>query len=599
MKKVHILPSEIVSKIAAGEVIERPASVIKELMENAFDAGTKSIELQVQQAGKTLIRLKDTGSGISGEDIEKIFNRHATSKIEKIDDLYHIRSLGFRGEALYSIAAIADVILRSKRQAEDNGWEIHLRGGKRLSLKPASIPVGTEVEVKELFFNTPARRKFLKSNTTEINQILNVFIPYCLLYPQIRFYLGHQERVLVDLASTRDHRQRLAEVLNLEPGYILEARHNQPERDLSVTLFLGDINITRSRRDMQYIFVNGRPVQNKSISYHLNDVYRLILPPHSFPFFAVFIDIPPENIDVNIHPTKREVKIRDEQDICSLLRRITEKTLMEKGDAKTVQDSYDREKKAKTVQINVIEKSIKDAFGHELPLRSEPLESDAKTGGSRFATEQYSFPQADAAGALQSHAPLFAEQTGTLRGKLKNGRFIGNFINKYLLFETTQTLLIIDQHAAQERITFEILIRQMGQGKIQAQQLLSPYLLRLSPQELNTWAEAKARLEEIGFATTQFDEETIAIHTYPVLIRDPQKAVRDILSGSDAARCDHETLARRACRASIMAGDPLNTEQVEHMRHELLNCRDPFTCPHGRPTVIEMKEEFLNKQFLR
>jgi len=595
MPNVHILPPEIISKIAAGEVIDRPASVIKELVENSIDAGTTSIELNLQQAGKTLIRLKDTGAGIRGTDIEMIFQRHATSKITDIDDLFEIHSLGFRGEALYSIAAVADIVLRSKIKTEDSGWEIHLRGGKRLSLKPASIPGGTEVEVKELFFNTPARRKFLKSNTSEIHQILNIIIPYILLYPQIRFFVQHQDKILVDLPACDDQRERVANVLNLEAGHILQAQHNQPERELSIRLLLGDINIVRSRRDMQFIFVNNRPVQNKSISYHMNDVYRLIMPAGQVPFFAAFINIPAGDVDANIHPTKREVKIRDEQDICSLLRRLTEKTLMEQGEAKTVTTSQNDQ----VTGNKEIQKAFRASYQSEETLRSEPIERNASTGQTRWATEQYSFPQAESIPSTQINETLFGQKDDTLRGKLERGRFIGSFLNKYLLFEAAKSMLILDQHAAQERISFEFLIQQMEKGKIEAQQLLSPYLIRLSPQDLMMWEESKDRLQEIGFATTQFDDETIAVHTYPVLIKDPQKAVQDILSGGDVARCDHETLARRACRSSIMAGDPLDPQQAEFMREQLMNCRDPFTCPHGRPTVVEMKEDFFNKQFLR
>jgi len=606
MNKVQILPPEIVSKIAAGEVIDRPASVIKELVENSIDAKTTSIELNLQQAGKTLIRLKDTGAGITGADIEMIFQRHATSKISDIDDLFEIRSLGFRGEALYSIAAVADIILRSKSKAEDNGWEIHLRGGKRLSLKPASTPLGTEVEVKELFFNTPARRKFLKSNTTEIHQILNIVIPYSLLHPEIRFFVQHQDKILLDLPACDDQRERIADALNLDAEHILQAQHIQPERELSIRLLLGDINIVRSRRDMQFIFVNNRPVQNKSISYHMNDVYRLILPMGQLPFFAAFIDIPAGDVDANIHPTKREVKIRDEQDICSLLRRITEKTLMEQGEAKSVtrhtshDTGYTTHDTGHTTHVEgAIEKALKKSFQPESPLRSEPLEHDGTPGQSRFVTEQYSFPQADKTPAGAIEETLFGRKDDTLYDKLAQGRFIGSFLNKYLLFETDKSMLIVDQHAAQERISFEFLIQQMEKGKIEAQQLLSPYLIRLSPQDLIQWEESKDRLEEIGFTTTQFDDETIAVHTYPVLIKNPQKAVQDILSGGNVIRSDHETLARRACRASIMAGDPLSQRQAEFMREQLMHCRDPFTCPHGRPTVVEMKEVFFNKQFLR
>ncbi len=601
MNSVRILPPEIVSKIAAGEVIDRPASVIKELLENAIDAGTKSVELDLQQAGKTLIRLKDTGTGITSADIEQIFHRHATSKIANIDDLFSIHSLGFRGEALYSIAAVADIILRSKAVSEDSGWEIHLRGGERLSLKPASIPSGTEVEVQELFFNTPARRKFLKSNTSEMNQILNIVVPYGILHPSIRFHLRHQDKVILDLLPAEDLVERAAGVLNLDAGHILQARHDQPERDLSIRLIMGDMNIVRSRRDMQFIFVNNRPVQNNSISYHLNDIFRLVLPPRNYPFFALFLQIPAADVDANIHPTKREVKIRDERDICSLLRRIAEKTLMEMGAAKDIiydapQDTAHAPQKT---EGHIVDKALRETYQRGTPLKSESPDTDPRTDQARFVTEQYSFPQAEAVPAAQISETLFGPKPDTLRGKLENGRYLGSFLNKYLLFEADKSMLVLDQHAAQERISFEFLIQQMEKGQIEAQQLLSPYLIRLAPQDLMHWEESRQRLEEIGFATTQFDDETIAVHTYPVLIKDPQKAVQDILSGGDVVRCDHETLARRACRASIMAGDPLDPRQAVFMREQLLNCRDPFTCPHGRPTVVEMKEDFFNKQFLR
>ena len=593
MNEVHILPPEIVSKIAAGEVIERPASVIKELMENSFDAGTQTIELYVEQAGKTLIRLKDSGGGISSDDIEKIFNRHATSKLSQIDDLFNIRSLGFRGEALYSIAAVADVIVKSKTKNADAGREIHVRGGKRLSLKPAGVPDGTEIEVRELFFNTPARRKFLKSNTTEINQILNIFIPYALLFPQIRFHLKHQDKVLLDLPPVKNDRERAGATLNLDAAHILKAHHDQPERELSIKMLLGDMNIVRSRRDMQFVFVNGRPVQSKSISYHMNDVYRLILPPGQVPFFALFINIPPGDVDANIHPTKREVKISDEQDICSLLRRICEKTLMEQGEAKDVTERIEVTGSQKLVNKALREAAPADRLDGVLTDSFEAASNPAQ----RRVSEQYSFPQADFSPQVSEH--LFGAKQDSLKGKLSAGRFIGGFMNKFLLFEAGASMLVIDQHAAQERISFEHLIAQMEKGKVEAQQLLSPYVLRLTPQELLAWEEARDRLATIGFATDQFDPETIAVNTYPVLLKDPEQAVREILSGGDAARCDHETLARRACRASVMAGDPLNAQQAEYMREQLLACKDPFTCPHGRPTVVEIKESFLNKQFLR
>ncbi len=593
LPRVHILPPEIISKIAAGEVIERPASVVKELLENSLDAGTDMIELHLKQAGKTLIRLKDSGAGIASEDLPQVFHRHSTSKISSIDDLFQIRSLGFRGEALYSVAAIADIILRSRTEGQDSGWEIHMRGSEQLDLKPTALARGTEIEVKELFFNTPARRKFLRSNITEMNQILNVFVPYTLLCPRIRFLLTHDGKTQIDLLPEENHVQRISASLNLDSKHLLSTKEDFPDDSLSVHMILGDINIVRSRRDLQFVFVNGRPVQSKAISFHMNNVFRLVLPQGNYPFFALFLDIPPENVDANIHPTKREVKIRDEQNICSLLRRMAERLLMSKGAPKAMTDGE---------QSSPAASAFKDALSREhrddLPFEHAPLPDqwdEEKTGGLS-PTEQYSFPRES---ALFAGEHLSGEKRTGLRAKMKGARYIGQFMQKYLFFESGKTMLIVDQHAAQERIAFELLIQQMERGQVEIQHLLSPYLVKLSPQDLLSWESAKDRLELAGFATTLFDEEAVAIHTYPVLLRDPERAVRDILAGGDAARCDHETIARRACRSSVMSGDPLKKEQAVFQKEELISCRDPFTCPHGRPTVIEMTLDHLDKQFLR
>jgi len=593
MNRVRVLPPEIISKIAAGEVIERPASVVKELLENSLDAGTNSIELHLQQAGKTLIRLKDSGSGITQDDLTQVFHRHSTSKITSIDDLFKIRSLGFRGEALYSIAAIADIILRSRTAGQDSGWEIHMRGGEKLGLKPVPLTQGAEIEVKELFFNTPARRKFLRSNIAEMNQILNVFIPYTLLYPRVRFLLTHQDKTQIDLLPEEDHVSRVSASLNLNSGHLLSAKEEFPDDNLSVHMILGDINVVRSRRDMQFVFVNGRPVQSKAISFHVNNVYRLIFPQGNYPFFVLFINIPPENIDANIHPTKREIKIKDKQNICSLLRRMAEHLLMSKGGPKVIDGGAGP-------FASGLDRALSRDHQNDLPFERAAFAgqwtASSATGENLKPTEQYAFPQGEDPLFTRS---LTGEKRTSLKEKLQVARYIGQFMNKYLFFESEKTLLIIDQHAAQERIAFEQLILQMEKGQVEIQHLLSPYLIKLSPQDLLSWESSQDKLEQAGFATTLFDEEAVAIHTYPVLLKDPERAVRDILAGGDAARCDHESIARRACRSSVMAGDPMQKDQAAFQREKLITCRDPFTCPHGRPTVIEMTLDHLDKQFLR
>jgi DNA mismatch repair protein MutL len=573
MGKIHILAPEVINKIAAGEVIERPASVVKELLENSLDAQTHSVEIDLKQAGKTSIRGRDTGTGIDPDDMEKIFLRHSTSKINSLNDLFNIHSLGFRGEALYSIAAIADITVRSKTSSEDNGWEIHMRADKKISLQPVPITTGTEIEVKELFFNTPARKKFLKSDTTELNHILGVVTPYTLLYPKYAFVLAHNNKKLIDLRPEESRLQRIAQAFNLNKGHLIEATKDFPDLGLSLHLVLGDMNIQRTNKDLQFLFINNRPVQNRALSFHINQMYRLIFPEKVHPFFAIFIQISPEEIDVNVHPTKREVKIKDEQRLALAIRSFCEHMLMTYGKAKQVKEPL-----------------------LQLPDEDKPFSSATVTTPSSTPGESH-FPTPELFSSSPAQQPLRAADT--LRKILNEASYVGAFHHKYLLFEAKETLLIVDQHAAHERITFERLRDQIEKGHIEIQQLLTPLLLRITRQEMLSWEETKGQLEKIGFATTLWSNDSLAIHSHPILITQPERAIQNLLSGEELARCDVDTLARRACRQSVMGGDILKKEQAEALRTQLLDCKDPFTCPHGRPTLIQVQESFLNKQFLR
>ncbi len=594
MSRVHILSPDVISKIAAGEVIERPASVLKELIENSLDAQTQTVELHLKDAGKVLIHLKDNGSGIEHDDLQTVFQRHSTSKIKTADDLFNIHSLGFRGEALYSVAAISDITLRSKTANQDSGWEIHLRGGEKISLKPIAMPNGTEIEVKELFFNTPARRKFLKTNTTELNQILGTITPYALFYPQCRFLVTHEKRTLIDLMPSTNQSQRIGETLNLDHKHLLETKEDFKEHEFSVHIILSDINISRSRRDLQFIFINGRPVQSKSISFHINDIYRLILPPNHYPCFTLFLKIPAAHVDVNIHPTKREVKIKDEHNLMPLLRHLIEHTLMTAGKPKEISEKNIASEETASLRRALAKNTASDIV---IAPITEIEQSLSKISETPSITEQYTFPQH--AGGVAENTYIFQNTQQNLNNKLSRSRYVGAFINKFLLFEADRSLLIIDQHAAQERIVFEALIRQMERGQVEVQNLLTPDLLKISMAEMLAWDEGKETLEKLGLSSTQFDKNTIAIHSCPALLGDPLRAVRELLAGGNITRADHATLARRACRASIRAGDSLKPIQAEFQKEQLLKCRDPFTCPHGRPTVIELKENFLDRQFFR
>lgn len=590
MGKIRLLPDEIISKIAAGEVIERPASVVKELVENAIDAQTSSIELRLKQSGKTFIHIKDTGTGIEYDDMENVFFRHATSKINELSDLNGINSLGFRGEALYSIAAISDVTLRSKTDTADAGWEIRARNNKKLSLKPVNLITGTEIEVAELFFNTPARKKFLKSDAAELNRILDIFIPYTILYPEIRFLLINNHKTLLDLPAEKNRIPRIAKTLNLRQGHIVEN-----EKDFSgqkIKLILGDINIQRADKNLQFIFVNGRPVENRNLDFHINEAYRSILPAGVKPFFSVFITVPAEEVDVNVHPAKREVKIKNERYLASILRCFCEQTLMTKTKAKQFNPPI-----------------------FEIPAKKETVSYRPGT----FSQTAKDFTIADNLSLFKSYPPFLKNgkeyinppfekrgnwgdfnQQNSLADKLSAAEYIGIFKRKYIIFETSDSLLLIDQHAGHERITFEKLKKQIESGKIEIQNLLTPLLIRITRQEKLVWQETQEKLEKLGFSTTEWDDESIAVHSHPRLITDPEIAVGNILSGEhDNAQIDLTALSRRACRKSVMVGDKIGKEAAEYLKKELLGCADPFICPHGRPTVIEIPESLLNKPFLR
>ena len=569
--QISVLSPDVIAKIAAGEVVDRPASVVKELLENSIDAGATIIEIHVKDAGKELIHIKDNGSGISKPDLENLFTRHATSKIQNINDLETIHSMGFRGEALYSIAAVSDITLRTQTAGSKDAWSIHVQGGKRLDLAPtATSGPGTNIKITELFFNTPARRKFLKSNASEINQIIGVVIPYTLIYPEKQFLLSHAGRDLIALTPASGRLDRAAAALNLEQKDLLEVAQNYPEENLSIKMVLGNINVQRPRRDTQFIFINDRPVMSKYLGFTLNDIYRALLPPGVYPAFVLDIQIDPADVDVNIHPAKREVRIKNEAKICSIVRHLSEDALMRFGNAKAAQLP------AGFVPTGNYERA------YTLPPRNDPQSAGL-------------FPSS----TIEELSDLFNGTDNSLQTKFSQAKFIGSFINKYLLFEQGASLLMVDQHAAQERIMFEKFQKQIEQGAVETQPLLVPVLVRMNAQERVAWDDIKDKMQEVGIEATLFDEETLAVHAQPILLKNIVLVMRALLSGADIARCDRVTIARRACKASIVTGDRLSPQQADYQRQQLLECQSPFTCPHGRPTVVELTEPFLDRQFLR
>lgn len=575
---VQILSPLVIAKIAAGEVVERPSSVIKELIENAIDANATSIEIHLKDAGKELIHIKDNGTGIPKDDLNHLFNRHATSKIQHIDDLDHLVSMGFRGEALYSIAAVADVTVETQALHSQDAWRLHVRGSKRMSLEPCATKThGTDIKIAELFFNTPARRKFLKSNTSELNQIVNVTLSFTLLYPNKRFLLTHAGKTLLDLKPNASFKERMAATLNLHAKDLLETSQDFLVEKISLHAVLSNINITRHRRDMQYFYINNRPIESRSLSFAMNDVYKAILPPGVFGAFILKINLDPSNVDANIHPSKKEVRMLDESRIISMTRHLVEYTLMQFGGTKHLDH----------LPMPQGIPSEKIIFGPTSPSSLNDFNN------------AFSVPPSPNNNLPPSRLDLFHDASASMSAKFLRARYIGSFQNKFLLFEDGGSLLCVDQHAAQERIMFERFTKQVENNALEVQPLLNPIVVKLSINEALHIEDYMPQLKEIGIETTLLDRQTLAIHSQPLLLKHVEASVRTLIAGDPLHRCDRATLAKRACKASIVAGDHLSPLQIEHQRKELLACDDPFTCPHGRPILIELTENFLDKQFLR
>jgi DNA mismatch repair protein MutL len=591
MAKVKVLSAEVISRIAAGEVVDRPASVVKELVENSLDAGAGRVEVHLKEGGKALIHVRDNGQGIPREDLQLLFNRHATSKISASEDLDAILSFGFRGEALYSVGAVAEVALKSRARGAAEAWEISVKGGAHGGIQPAAAAgPGTDIRVGELFFNTPARKKFLKADHSEYEQVMNAVMPYALYYPQVSFLLTHNGRSGLDLPAAHSRSERTARALGLKAAHLIEVADEMPERGLKVAFVLGDINIQRPRRDLQYLFVNGRPVVSRNMAFHLNEVYRLILPPSANPFFAVMIELPPGDVDVNIHPAKREVRLREEAKICSFLRQALERVLMTCGSAREVNTA--------------IPKSDVFGFSPGALNKEEGLAPERMVFGPGQKSRPLAFdrpPEAQRAPLLFTppHSEAAAAGVPQVRERLLRARFLGTFARKYHLFEEELSLFAVDQHAAQERIVFERFIRQIHSGQLEVQRLLMPVLIPVTPQEMLAWENAQDRLFALGFETTLSGPSTIALNSHPSVLVNAEAAVRVLLAEEDLPRADHDTVARRACRASVMAGDAMTPPEAVHQIRELFSCQDPFTCPHGRPVFIELKSTFLDRQFLR
>jgi DNA mismatch repair protein MutL len=654
MGKIIILDENTANKIAAGEVIERPASVIKELVENSIDAGADNISVEIRNGGISFIRVIDNGSGLPEDDVEIAFERHATSKIRRADDLESISSMGFRGEALASIAAVSDVQLSTRVKSSLQGVSINVKGGHLVDVKPIGCPVGTSITVSELFFNTPARYKFLKKDSTEAGYTADMLTRISLCYPEISFKLISNGTTILHTPGNGDLKSTIFSVYGAETAKKLMDVNYQDEH-AKVAGFIGKPDIARSNRSHQSIYINRRYIRNKTITAAIDSAYSTFLMKNRYAFVLLDIRLNPNSVDVNVHPSKMEVKFSNEQDIFRAVYHAINGALMTQSTIRTLPDtnpeksnydntlSKDKQKsssaKAYMLNDNMVTKPaysqqdfmrVKEELdrkreeaisGHsdrpgfvasesdkksdtkvELVSQEEPLNAQIQSQASQSAET----PQPETHDA-QLNAGKAESQQIPSTSLFSGTRIIGQAFSTYIFLEGEDELFLLDQHAAHERICYEELKEAFGKDKPLAQMMISSIPIELTASEYQFAISEASFFEKLGFTYEAFGANSIIMRAVPFAERevDAGKLFLEILdfvmdgaNGEKNAVAD-EALYRIACKLAIKANKRLDEREISALLDKLSKLKNPYTCPHGRPAILRLRKYEMEKLFKR
>ena len=670
MSKIRVLPDHISNLIAAGEVVERPASVAKELVENAIDAGATRIVIDVESGGRRLLKITDDGEGMTRDDAVLAFERHATSKISKAEDLSAIGTLGFRGEALASIASVARVELVSHAEDAAAGTRVVIEGGRMRDVKDAAHPRGTTIAVRDLFFNTPARRKFLRSEATESYHLTNLVTHYALAHPEIAFTLTNNGRETLRVAPAKDLRERAYQVFGAQfLDNLLEVNNGVSEpTETSFSLpqiakvqgFVSAPRERRTSRDAQFLFVNGRFVRDRLIGRALSEGYRSILPHGVYPVALLFIEVPLEEVDVNVHPAKTEVRFRRAAAVADAVREAVRAALASAGYAPEIRDSASATIESEIGEdINesasagrVVEPSARVvtqgdtfalkpqpeqeriAFGVATAIEREPFEFGSEPRSAVSEPRAVRGPQAgsplgvvDATGS--SHNQQSIDPVATARGSetlppldsalkfvrevavdslTSNIRPLGQLDESFIIATDDQGLLLIDQHVAHERVLFDKYRTLEASRRAESQALLIPETFDLTPAQATAFDTVAEELESYGFELMRLSGRTVAIKSTPADL--PASEARNVLAevldtvdaekrGATRANLRDEIAASLACHAAIKVNMPLAPEKMRWLIDRLLLTSSPTTCPHGRPVILRLSTQDLLKGFHR
>ncbi len=575
--KINVLSEELASQIAAGEVVERPASVVKELLENAIDAGATRVTIRIEDAGRSLIEVSDDGAGIPSDELPLAIARHATSKINSAEDLFRIRTLGFRGEALSSIGSVSRMMIVSRNADQPVGARIVVEGGRMVSTELIGSVVGTIVQVRDLFYNTPARLKFLKRDTTEKQQIDNLVTRYALAYANKAIHLEEDGKAVLRTSGNDEHRDVLAQLYGVElAGQLLEVVFE--EDGIRIDGFISPISINRSNRKDITFFVNGRWVQDAALMSALLKAYQSYLMIGRYPLSVLFIELPPEDVDVNVHPAKAEVRFRQPDEIFTAVQRAVRRALM---------------------AYSPVPQLSPAPWRSQAWSASPVVDGGWSSGAAVFPGEPIQPEQSD------GESPPATTEHAQFAGGIPLLRLIGQIGATYLVAEGPDGLYLIDQHAAHERVLFEKM--QRLKGNIPSQALLEPLLIQMPPQSAKIIQENLRVLREIGFDLDEFGSNSFRLSAIPALFaqRDPQAAIRSVVEDFEEdetplqGMIEEKLIARICKRMAIKGGSVLSTEEQHALLRDLEACSSPRTCPHGRPTMIHLSVDLLERQFGR
>ena len=612
MGKVRILPETIANKIAAGEVVERPASVVKELVENALDAESTDIIVEVKVGGKDLIRVIDNGLGMSQEDARLALERHATSKLQSMEDLETIATMGFRGEALPSIASISRLELITRPADAMEGTKIKIEGGAIRDIEQTGCPVGTRISVANLFFNVPARRKFLKATSTELNHIIKYITWAGLVRPQVGFKLIHNDKTVLDARRCDSIMDRIHMLYGKQfADNVVECEYEY--ESIKLKAFIGKPDFTKSSREYQLFFLNRRPIRSKLLGGALGKAFQAVVPRGRYPVAILFIEIDPRLVDVNVHPAKTEVRFRDERGIYNqvshgLLRAMRQQEYMPQMEAPAANMSPNipanpstntpipGQQRREKVESSVFQYLDKQSRRPE--LSSRPPERWQREDISDIP-KRVEMPPASAGATEAIALPMLDAENIRVKTRL---------FNTYIVAESDDDVLFIDQHIAEERVIYLKLRKQMEEEGVPSQGLLLPITVELSPAEVAVMDSAVEILTGMGFSLEPFGGNTIVVRAVPAVMQkgDIKQAIMDIMDEmvsspdkQDKLKLQDRLLITTACHSSIQAGDQISDAETANLLKELFSTDPPFTCPHGRPIVIRMKRSELEERFQR